>query len=328
VTRFLRYNCFLRDGKVLDSIVSLEESLAKSRANINNISSLKMNNYMETLDDFQSKLRTLLTTNEAKMTSLIHHQKQETADVRSAIKDSNRKLENQHNELVAIQNQRMIREAEINAILERQKFLTELSLEELRTSRMDFRSKLGLLSSKHNDDIKDLRVYLLSAQSERYMLRNDVEAMKMELTLLPENLKCKSILSKQNSQFSALSFIHFFALLTFFIAFTYSSGLLLMDGLCAPVMPGTTLEIGSSIYSEAPWWWSQSKEQAFFVCGERRRTSLSWNRGRLLIIDMETQVPIIDKRMASVLIKNDSIHLYGKHSQIHAFRSPWTSIKY
>jgi hypothetical protein len=285
---------------------------------------LKINTDTDSLNDIHQKLRTLLTTNEAQLASLAYQLKRETSDARRGIQDSTQELQNLRNELQALQNKRSVNDAEISITLERQRGLTELSLAELRNSKMEFLSNFNMISLKRESHLKELRLQLVSAQLERDMLQDELETIKSRweksnLIALQEKLKCKNI---QSMQFSALLITNCLGLILV-IAITVFTGLITLDGLCAPVMPGTILKLENNFYSEAPWWWSISKENAFLVCGQRRRTSLSWNRGRLLILDLKTQKPLVDKRVASGLIKDDSIHIFGKRSQMHAFRSPW-----
>lgn len=225
-------------------------------------------------------------------------------------------------------------EAESRALLHKEQ-LAEAQ-QKLKNTSLEHDKKVAEIIKKHENQIDDLRHQLLAANLECDKIRTELASHQMQaspedaVNIINRTMRSASIRSgNAPPKMNMLGIIARFlrnsvGAIVLLMGIAFPLGLLSMDAICAPLMPGTVLGTHDAS-SEAPWWAHDTmKADAFAICGDRPRTSLKWHGGRLVITDAGTSKILFDKRSTTASIHGSVVNLYAKNSKIETLRPPWS----
>ena len=108
----------------------------------------------------------------------------------------------------------------------------------------------------------------------------------------------------------------------------YHPEVLSADGVCAPVMPGTTLSEAKDFAASAPWWSPERMKVPYFqfFCGGRARISVVMESGILYLRQEEhgKSKTLHRKKASKVKINGTTVVLEEKKGTKKILAAPWT----
>lgn len=321
------------------SIADLEAKLAATRSEMDEriaTNEKKTKEYNNQLDESHQKYRNFVAEHDSIVADLTKTHNAETENLRRKIKDGEMEIERLRAHIGTVRTQAEAKIADAEKGVESQKTLSEEAQQKVKDTILEFERKISEINKKHESQVDDLRHQLLAAKLECDMIRTELASLQMQASpgeaanIVDRTMKSASLgRSSAPPKTSIFGIISQFvrstiAVIVVLLAVAYPLGLMSMDAICAPVPPGTSLG-GDDATFDAPWWANDSlKADAFAICGERPRTSLKWNGGRLVISDLETSKVLLDKRSTTASVHGSVVNLYAKNSKIETLRSPWS----
>ena len=298
----------------------------------------KTKEYNTQLDESHQKYRNFVAEHDSMVADLTKTHNADTESLYRTIKDGEMEMERLRALIGAVRTQAEARIAEAEQGVQVQKNHSEEAQQKVKDTIVEFEQKVSDINKKHESQVDDLRHQLLAAKLECDMIRTELASLQMQASpgdaanIINRTMKSASL---GRDSAAAPPKNHMIAILSHFIrnstgvifillAVAYPLGLLSMDAMCAPAVPGTMLG-GVDAAFEAPWWANDSfKADAFAICGERPRTALRWIGGRLIVTDIGTSKVLLDNRATTAAVHASIVNLYAKNSKIETLRSPWS----
>jgi hypothetical protein len=296
----------------------------------------KTKEYNNQLDESHQKYRNFVAEHDSIVADLTKTHNAETEGLRRTVKDGELEMERLRAHIGTVRSQAEAKIVEAEKGVESQKALSEEAQQKVKDTILDFERKISEINKKHEIQVDDLRHQLLAAKLECDMIRTELASLQMQTSpgdaanIVDRTMKRASFQNgsappKKNVCGIIAQFLrNCIAMIVVLVAVAYPLGLMSMDAICAPVAPGTALG-GEDVLFDAPWWANDAlKTDAFAICGERPRTSLKWNSGRLVVTDIDASKVLFDKRSTTASVHGSVINLYSKNSKIETLRSPWS----
>jgi small-conductance mechanosensitive channel len=320
-------------------VADLEAKLAATRSEMDEriaISEKKTKEYNDRLDEAHQKYRNVVADHDVAVAELTKTHIQDTEGLRRTLKEAEMEIERLRTQIGTVREQMEEKAAEAEArVLLHKEQLAEAQ-QKLKGTCVENDKKVAEIIKKHEIQLDDLRHQLLAANLECDKIHTELASHQMHaspedaVNIINRTMKSASMRGgkappKKNTLAIVTSFLrNSIGAIVVLMAVAYPLGLLSMDSVCAPVMPGTILATHDAS-SEAPWWAHDTmKADAFVICGDRPRTSLKWHGGRLVIADAETSKILFDKRSTTASIHGSVVNLYAKNSKIETLRPPWS----
>ena len=170
------------------------------------------------------------------------------------------------------------------------------------------------------------------------LLRQQEEVQKRQLAeaekLRKEHLKQKELASQKTRELARVTVASSngaqrqnFIIICMSIALIWTTFRVpILNNLCAPAYPGTTLYSVEHKVFEAPWFASdQYKKTAFGICGSRPRVRIESNNGKLTWIRPDEQATsvLVAKQFHHATVGNNHLAVVDKRGQMHLTNAPW-----
>ena len=320
-------------------VADLEAKLAATRSEMDEriaSSEKKTKEYNDQLDEAHQKYRNVVADHDAATAELTKTHIQDTEGLRRTLKEAEMEIERLRTQIGAVREQveEKAADAEARGLLHKEQ-LAEAQ-QKLKETCVEHDKKVAEIMKKHENQLDDLRHQLLAANLECDKIRTELASHQMQASpedadnIINRTMRSASFRSgnappkKSMLGVMARFLRNSIGVIVLLAAIAFPLGLLSMDAICAPIMPGTVLAAHETS-SEAPWWAHDTmKADAFAICGDRPRTSLKWHGGRLVITDAGTSKILFDKRSTTASIHGSVVNLYAKNSKIETLRPPWS----
>jgi hypothetical protein len=190
-----------------------------------------------------------------------------------------------------------------------------------RAACRDYDGLLEATQQEHDETCRELNGQIKEANKQVHFLTNELASTDSP----PVPIK-KSVEPRQSSgipkPFALVGFV-----VAVLLAILYQFDLLSMDAVCAPAMPGTTLDTQDAIF-EAPWWAPPlQKEPAFeALCGGRTRSRLVASGGKLTaysLLDNDSGTELWHRRATTARVGSRRLTLRDKRGHAEHVESPW-----
>jgi small-conductance mechanosensitive channel len=314
----------------------LEAKLAATRSEMDEriaSNEKKTKEYNDELDAAHKKYRIVVAVNDTKVADLNKTHVEATESLRRTSKEAEIECERLRTQIGSARDQVEEKVAENEKLVEAHTIAKAESLQKYKDVVKDHEKRIADMINKHEDQTDDLRRQLLSANLECDKIRAELASLQMLAAphdadaIVSRTMRSASFKMPQKSATKRIIPVLQIssAVMVVVIAIAYQLGLLSMNAMCAPVMPGSTLADDASALFGAPWWVPANfKEQAFgAICGDRPRASLKFSSGRLVVADEATAKMLLDKRSEIVAVQGNVINFFDRKGKIDSLRSPW-----
>jgi hypothetical protein len=190
-----------------------------------------------------------------------------------------------------------------------------------RVACREYDARLEAIQKEHDETCRELYGQIKEANKQVHNLRNELVPTETPFVHNKKSLTPSPV----NGMPKSLVVIGFFVAVL--MAVLNQLDLLSMDAVCAPVMPGTTLDKQDAVF-EAPWWAPpMQKEPAFeALCGGRTRSRLVVSGGKLTAYSMLNNgsfAVLWNKRVATARIGSHRLTLRDNKGHAEHVESPW-----
>lgn len=293
--------------------------------------------YNDELDSSHKKYRTTVADHDAKTAALQESHAAATETLRRTAKEAQVECERLRTQIGSARDAVEEKTADYEGMVEQHRVAQADALKKQKEAVAEHDLRIAEMVKKQEEQTDELRRQLLEANLECDKIRTELAGHLMAGASPEEadeivNRTMRSATRKKANRSLLQKMFPFLqvsgVVLVAFVAIAYQLGLLSMNAMCAPVMPGTTLKDNASAILEAPWWVpTDFKEQAFgSICGDTRpRASLKFSGGRLVVTDTATNKMILDKRSEIAVVHGNVINFFDRKGKIDSLRSPWSS---
>lgn len=314
----------------------MEAKLAATRSEMDEriaTNEKKTKDYNDQLDDAHRKYRTVVAENDVNVAELAKAQIAETEGLRRSLKETEMECERLRTHIGTVREQIEVKTADSEKMVQVHKNQLAEAHQKLKDTVAEHDNKVSVINKKHENQIDDLRHQLLAANLECDKIRTDLASHQMmQSPEMASEIVTRTMRSASNrgrpvpkkKLEKVLRVLRIMvAIIVALLACAYPLDLLSMNAMCAPAMPGTTFGTEDASF-EAPWWAPASmKESAFAICDDRRRTSLKWSNGRLVVAEVGTSKVLLEKRSYTAVVQGSVVQFFNKNSKIETLRSPW-----
>jgi hypothetical protein len=175
--------------------------------------------------------------------------------------------------------------------------------------------RLEAIQQEHDEACRELHGQLKEAnnllRSEPAPRKKPTVHFKKSLEPSPSNGMPKSLVS--------VGFV-----VAVLLAVLHQLDLLSMDAVCAPAMPGTTLDTQDAAF-EAPWWAPPLQKESAFeaLCGGRTRSRLVVSGGKVTAYSLKEGAVLWSKRAATARVGSSRLTLRDLKGHAEHVESPW-----
>jgi hypothetical protein len=195
-----------------------------------------------------------------------------------------------------------------------------------RAACREYDARLQEIKQEHDDTCRELHGQITESSKQVASLRKQLKVMQEASTAVPTKTSPQP--SQMEGKSKAIAVLGFVVAIVMLVLSQYD--LLSTDAVCAPAMPGTTLDMQDAVF-EAPWWAPPAqKELAFGVlCGSRPRSKLVVSGGKLTAYSLlgsglETEASILwYKRAVTADVGSRMLTLRDKKGHAEHVESPW-----
>lgn len=190
-----------------------------------------------------------------------------------------------------------------------------------RVTCREYDARLEAIQKEHEETCRELYGQIKEANKQVFNLKNE---------LVPT--ETPRVHSKKSFAPSPVNGMPRFLVVAGFVgavlvAVLNQIDLLSIDAVCAPVMPGTTLDTQDAVF-EAPWWApSLQKETAFeALCEGRMRSRLVVSGGKLTayrLLKNGSFAVLWNKKVASTRVGSRTLTLRDNKGHAENVESPW-----
>jgi hypothetical protein len=189
-----------------------------------------------------------------------------------------------------------------------------------RVTCREYDARLEAIQKEHDETCRELYGQIKEANKQVHNLRNELVPESP-----PVHSKKSPTPSPVNGMPKSLVMVGFFVAVL--MAVLNQKDLLSMDALCAPVMPGTTLDTQDAVF-EAPWWAPPSQKESAFgtLCGGRTRSRLVVSGGKLTassLLNNGSFAVLWNKRVATARVGSRRVTLRDSKGHTEHVDSPW-----
>jgi hypothetical protein len=192
--------------------------------------------------------------------------------------------------------------------------------QEYRTACREYDARLEAIQQEHDETCRELYGQIKEANKQVHNLRNE---------LGPPSPRVQSKKSLKPSQLNGMpkSLVVVGFVVAVLMAVLSQLDLLSMDAVCAPVMPGTTLDTKDAVF-EAPWWAPPLQKESAFgaICGGRTRSRLVVSGGKLTassLLGNDSSAVLWNKRVAATRVGSRRLTLRDNKGHTEHVESPW-----
>jgi hypothetical protein len=205
-----------------------------------------------------------------------------------------------------------------------------------RVTCREYDARLEAIQKGHDETCRELYGQIKQANKQVYDLRNELVPIETRFVQSKKGLAPSPV----NGMPKSLVVVGFFVAVL--MAVLNQFDLLSMDAVCAPAMPGTTLDKQDTVF-EAPWWappeqkdtvfeapwWAppEQKESAFeALCGGRTRSRLVVRGSKLTAYSMLNNGSIAvlwSKRVVTARVWSDKLTLRDNKGHAEHVESDW-----
>jgi hypothetical protein len=196
----------------------------------------------------------------------------------------------------------------------------DVAQQKYRTACRDYDARLEAIQQEHDEACRDLNRQINEANKRVHILTNELAPTDPP----PIHIK-KSVEPSQSSGIPKFLVVVGFVVAVL-LTVLYQLDLLSMDAVCAPVMPGTTLDTQDAVF-EAPWWAPPLQKEPVFeaLCGSRTRSRLVLSGGKLTAYSLldNASDTIWYRRATTARIGSRRLTLRDKKGHAEHIESPW-----
>jgi len=273
-------------AKYKGAVADLEAKLSATRSEMDEriaTNEKKTTDYNAALDAAHKRYRTCVADHDLKVSDLTKAHNLDSETVRRGEKEASLEGERLRTQLATARELAVHKKADDELRVEEQKLALSEVQQQKRDTALEHEGRITEMIRKHEEQTDDLRRQLLEANLECDKIRTELASHQMQASpdeagdIITRTLRSASF-RKQKKTFTKkiMPCLQMATIvLVVLSAIAYQYGLLSMNAICAPVMPGTTLQDDADHMWEAPWWVPAGtmKESVFFN-GLRRSTAI------------------------------------------------------